>query len=104
MVFRLALAWGCTPREVLARTSSADLAEWIAFEKVQGPIDDTYQSILLNEIQYQLQVSNRLFGAAYFVNEEEGIENPIDEPIRLSLPWEEEKTDNKAGANGWDQY
>jgi len=88
MVFRLALAWGCSPREVLARIDSTELAEWIAFERVHGPIDSTYERVTLNEIQLQLQTLNYLFGAANFTNEEEGVENPIDDPVRLPLPWE----------------
>jgi hypothetical protein len=88
MVFRLALAWGCTPREVLDRISSEDLAEWVAFETAHGPIDSTYERILLNEIHYQLQTLNYMFGAANFTDEEEGIENPIPEPSKMPFPWE----------------
>lgn len=88
MVFRLALAWGCTPREVLARISSADLAEWVAFEQAHGPVDSTYERIMLNEIHYQLQTTNYLLGAAHFTNAEEDIENPIPSPERLPLPWD----------------
>lgn len=88
MVFRLALAWGCTPREVLDRISSEDLAEWVAFEHAHGPVDSTYERVMLNEIHVQLQTLNYLFGAANFTNEEEGIENPISEPKRIPLPWE----------------
>jgi hypothetical protein len=91
MVFRLALAWGCSPREVLARIDSTELAEWIAFERLQGPIDTSYERAMLNEIQFQLQTLNYLFGAANFTNEEDGIENPIDEPKRLPFPWEWEE-------------
>lgn len=91
MVFRLALAWGCSPREVLRRIDSSELAEWIAFERVHGPIDSTYERIMLNDIQLQLQTFNYLMGAANFTNEEEDIENPIPEPKRMLLPWEMHK-------------
>lgn len=97
MVQRLALAWGCSPREVRERTSSLDLAEWIAFETVHGPIDSTFERIILREIHYQLQVLNYLTGAAHFTNEEEGVENPIDEPSRFPLPWEPTKGKSDAG-------
>ena len=99
MVFRLALAWGCSPREVLARVNSTDLAEWVAFERAHGPIDNTYERIMLNDIQHQLQIANYLAGAN-FVNEDEGIENPVDHPTRLPLPWETDK----AVSHARDQY
>jgi hypothetical protein len=91
MVFRLALAWGCSPREVLARITSDELAEWIAFERYHGPIDGSYERAMLNEIQYQLQGITHMLGAVHFSNPEEGIDNPIPEPKRMPLPWEMDK-------------
>lgn len=96
MVFRLALAWGCTPREVRERVTSTDLAEWIAFESVHGPIDNSFERIMLREIHYQIQILNYLTGAN-FTNEDEGIENPIEEPVRYPLPWEIDKGKSNAG-------
>jgi len=98
MVFRLALAWGMTPREVLARISSEDLAEWIAFERAHGPIDATYERVMLNSIEFQLQTLNHLMGGAYFTNPDDG-ENPIAEPKQLPLPWD---MATKEQSDGWD--
>jgi hypothetical protein len=95
MVFRLALAWGCSSREVLARITSDELAEWIAFERVHGPIDSTYERLLLNEIHYQIQLTNHLLGAAHFTDEDTD-ENPIDEPERMPLPWQWHKGEGES--------
>jgi hypothetical protein len=33
--FRLALAWGCSVSELLSRTSSAELTEWMAYYRIE---------------------------------------------------------------------
>ncbi|HET8684973.1 MAG TPA: hypothetical protein VFM54_24335 [Micromonosporaceae bacterium] len=36
--FRLALALGCTVRELLARIDSRELTEWLVYEQLYGPL------------------------------------------------------------------
>jgi hypothetical protein len=82
MAFRLALRLGCTAQELLARIDSRELAEWQAFERVQGPIDDVWRDTLLAEIHLQLQLAN-----AYFVEVNSKDAN-LAMPQRVPLPWE----------------
>lgn len=61
MAFRLALKFGCTVRELLVRIDSRELAEWQAFERAFGPIDDAWRDRMLIELTYQVQLSNEYF-------------------------------------------
>ena len=90
MIFRLALAFGCTVRELLARLDSHELAEWQAFEHYHGPIDDTWRDTVLGEILFEIKLSNAYFVAA-------NSEDPdVDEPKRVPLPWEVDKVNKDA--------
>lgn len=82
MAFRLALAFGCSVRELLVRVDSRELAEWQAFERVHGPIDGSWNAQLMVEMLYQLQLAN-----AYFIQANSKDADDIA-PDRFPLPWE----------------
>lgn len=82
MAFRLALKFGCTVRELLARIDCGELAEWQAFERVQGPIDNVWRDTVLADIHLQLQLAN-----AYFI-EANSKDAAMDMPQRIPLPWD----------------
>lgn len=82
MAFRLALRFGCTARELLARIDSRELAEWQAFETVYGPIDDAWRDVALADIEFQLQLANAYFIQANSKNDD------VPMPERRRLPWE----------------
>jgi hypothetical protein len=54
-----------TVEELLDRISSPELAEWMAYQKLNGPIDSTYSDDALAQIHEVLQYLLRLTGAQY---------------------------------------
>lgn len=54
---------GCTVAELLARVSSRELSEWMAFEKVHGPIgqyrDDIHTAMIAQKIVQMLKDPKR---------------------------------------------
>lgn len=83
MAFRLALKLGCTVRELLDRITAHELAEWQAFERIYGPIDDTWRDAMLVEVHYQLQLAN-----AYFLSANSDEDDEMHEPERATAPWD----------------
>lgn len=74
-------------REVLARHTSRELAEWAAYERFAGPIDPGYEREALAAIHEQLQYMNRLLGAAHFTDKKNP-NNPAPEPEHYPRPRE----------------
>lgn len=64
-----------------------DLAEWAAYERYAGPIDASYDREVLAAMHEQLQMMNRLLGAAHFTDEKHS-DNPVPEPKRYPRPYE----------------
>jgi hypothetical protein len=72
-------------REVLARHTSREIAEWMAYEQYAGPIDRGYDREALAGIHEQLQYMNRLIGAAHFTDSKHP-NNPVPEPQHYPRP------------------
>lgn len=70
---------------MLARMTSRQLSEWMAFEKADGPIGGQYEQEVLASIHEQLQAIAHLLGAAHFTDKEHP-DNPVPEPIRYPRP------------------
>jgi hypothetical protein len=92
-----------TPRQVRARYTSLEIAEWLAYERFAGPVDRSYDREALAAIHEQLQIMNRLLGAAHFTDEKKNKQNPVPEPERYPRPHElyqrapGREADNKTG-------
>lgn len=71
-------------REVLARHTSREIAEWMAYEQYAGPIDRGYDREALAGIHEQLQYMNRLIGAAHFTDSKHP-NNPVPDK-QIALP------------------
>jgi hypothetical protein len=78
---------------LLATFSSVELSEWRAFERVHGFGEAAIHDVL-SAIHEQLQLSNHLFGAANFMDEnDEPEDNPVAKPERYPRLWEAAKND-----------
>lgn len=87
-----------TVRELLERIDSRELAEWAAYERVAGPVNDAYLAEVLAALHEQVQTLNRMTGAAHFTDKKH-TKNPAPEPRHYPRPHElyessEEEDDN----------
>lgn len=57
--FRLAAHFGCSVRELLFRIDSHEIAEWRAFEMIEGPIGQSRDDILAAIVTAAIVNSNR---------------------------------------------
>ncbi|MGW6790063.1 hypothetical protein [Streptomyces chartreusis] len=85
--------------EVLDRHTSREIAEWQAYERYAGPIDRGYDREVLAAIHEQLQMMNRLIGAAHFTDPKKNKENPVPEPERYPRPHEMFQRASEKGAD-----
>lgn len=69
---------------MLTRMTSRDVAEWRAFEIVNGPVDSGWRDDVLAAIHEQLQQISHLTGAAHFTDEDN--DNPVPTPERYPRP------------------
>lgn len=72
---------------MLGETSSREMAEWMAYEQVVGPFDNTWRDETLSVVLELLQSANHLHGAAHFTDKKHP-DNPVPEPKRWIRPWE----------------
>ena len=72
-----------TVEEMLSRISSAEIAQWQAYEKAFGPIGHQYSDDLLASIHEQLQVIAKLSGAALVSDSND---NPVPNPRHTPRP------------------
>lgn len=72
---------------MLERTDSRELAEWAAYERYAGPIDDAYLAGVLAALHEQVQTLNRMTGAAHFTDKKH-TKNPAPEPKHYPRPHE----------------
>lgn len=75
------MEWG------LARISSYELTEWLAYEREGGPIGTAWQDEAMASLHEQFQRLNRLQGAAHFTDKKHR-KNPVPEPKRYPRPYE----------------
>lgn len=69
-------------RELLATHTSQELAEWQAFELLNG-FEDVWTAEALADIQQQLQVITYLTGAQFCdEDDDDGSSNPVPRPQR----------------------
>lgn len=73
---------------MLMHIDSAELAEWMAYEKHSGPINDLYTNEMLASLHELQQLSNRLAGAQFK-------KNPAPEPKAVPRPNEVLKAKEK---------
>ncbi|WP_055563600.1 hypothetical protein [Streptomyces atriruber] len=76
-----------TVRELLERIDSRELAEWAAYERYAGPVDDSYLAGVLAALHEQVQTLNRMTGAAHFTDKKHK-KNPAPEPSHYPRPHE----------------
>lgn len=84
-----------TVRELLARIDSRELAEWAAYERYAGPVDDSYLAGALAALHEQIQTLNRMTGAAHFTDKKH-TKNPAPEPKHYPRPHELHKRDDSS--------
>ncbi|MFT2016290.1 hypothetical protein ACMA1D_10670 [Streptomyces sp. 796.1] len=73
-------------KDMLSSVSSRELAEWMAYEKVAGPVGSVHGDEILAAIHEQLGFIAHLLGAAHFSDESHP--NPIPAPERYPRPHE----------------
>lgn len=66
---------------MLSEISSRQVAEWMAYERVEGPLDGSLRDDVLAGIHEQLQLIARLTGAQFK-------QNPAPEPEHVPRPHE----------------
>lgn len=66
---------------------SIEYSQWMAFERVAGPINGEWDSDALAAIQEQLQQLSYLLGQAHFTDKNHK-RGPIPKPERYSRPYE----------------
>lgn len=71
--------------ELLTTHTSYQLAEWRAYDRVNGLVDPQLFELLAG-IHEQTQLTNHILGAAHLTGEDE--ENPIPQPTRFPRPGE----------------
>ena len=75
---------------MLGRMTSKELAEWEAFEIVNGPLGTSYSDDMLAAVHEQLQGLMRLTGAQFEENPAPPVKH-VKRPYELSLPEEAEE-------------
>ncbi len=68
---------------MLEKVSSYELAEWMAFEKVNGPLGSQYSDDMMANVHEQLQAIQFILGRM-----SAGKESPVPPPHRLRRPHE----------------
>lgn len=81
-----------------ARYTSRDIAEFMAYERFAGPIDESYERDVLAGIHEQLQYMNRLLGAAHFTDRKNP-NNPVPEPQHYPRAYELYEYASEKGAD-----
>lgn len=79
--------------ELLARTSSYELTEWMAYENAFGPLGPEYRDDMLASIHEQLQALRHLMGELWTEKD-----NPIPVPKKLPRPndlWQQASADDE---------
>lgn len=66
---------------MLEHVGSYELAEWMAYERAFGPINNEWRDNATSAIYSQLQLMTKLLGQGFF-----GDENPIKEDEMPELP------------------
>lgn len=67
---------------MLASVNSHEIAEWKAYERAFGPIDNHWVNVALQAIHHELRVGNRMFQGAQWGDEK----GPIKEWVELPRP------------------
>jgi hypothetical protein len=76
-----------TVQEMLTKVSSYELSQWMAFEKINGPLGAQYSDDMLASIHEQLQAIQFILGRM-----SAGKESPVPPPHRLRRPHEVMRT------------
>lgn len=79
-----------TVEEMLERTSSLEISEWMAYEKVHGPLDDSYTNEALATIQETLQAVIAAIGTIAGGDAQMKL-TPFKRPFQVFLAEEEEE-------------
>jgi hypothetical protein len=74
--------------EVLTRTSSRELTEWIAYERLYGPVGNEWRDELQASIHELLQFANHLKGAS--MTSEKQRKNQVPKVKLYPRPWGDE--------------
>lgn len=72
-----------TVEELLSKISSYELSEWMAFERVNGPLGQQYSDDMLANVHEQLQAIQFILGRM-----SAGEESPVPAPHRVLRPHE----------------
>jgi hypothetical protein len=72
---------------MLDEMSSREYTEWLAFERMNGPIGDTWRDEVLAGIHELIQYQNHMFGQANFTDKKHP-RNPVPKPERYVRPHE----------------
>lgn len=72
-----------TVNELLTRVSSYELTQWMAFERVNGPLGRQYSEDMLANIHEQLQAIQFILGRM-----SAGEDSPVPAPHRMLRPHE----------------
>lgn len=81
---------------MLGAMSSRQVSEYMAYERIHGPIGDGWLHETISQMHEQLQSINYLLSQAHFTDKQHK-KGPIPEPKRHPRPWEifeDEQDDN----------
>lgn len=71
-------------RQLLSQVTSYELTEWMAYEHVAGPLDNSWRDKVAAETHYLLQWNNFLLGVQCTPKDSK---NPVPEPQFIARPW-----------------